>query len=374
MSNANEAIKAARGSHRLGFLVTFTALAMLLAPFPIDYSRPLQEAYVLRDLQLSDYERYIKTGLESNTLLPHSKDMIPGNWEEEIIGFLQTHLTSNSATKRKWLIRKGDFPNPDWSVDPIVAYEKPPTNGTMEKWLEWMQSSKPAKYYVPDWNTASFSMSRNYPGKPPIIRHFSVSKSETGRHPGEYIFRAYGEISVLQNEPKTRPERNNWWVELGLKSRRDLFEDGKKSALLDENKFIIEGEVDSGLREIRYGGAGVKQWLIASGNWDNLSMVTELGETVFPGLREKWSEVRNQPLNEAINYMEEKQRKIQDVSLFGISVSGQLFIVAIPFAYLVLFSHLFIHLRYIKRIQLRKGLDSIAEAPWMGLYNDRVAQ
>ena len=85
---------------------------------------------------------------------------------------------------------------------------------------------------------------------------------------------------------------------------------------------------------------GIRQWLESNGTWSKLTEKNDAGEVVLPGMRKNWSELHDRSLGDAIAFMEQKQKDIQDVSLLGLTVPGQLCVIAIPLAYLVF--HLFL--------------------------------
>jgi hypothetical protein len=136
---------------------------------------------------------------------------------------------------------------------------------------------------------------------------------------------------------------------------------------------IYMAEVTSHLRDYQV-ACGIKHWLQNRGLWSKVSRSEGFGEIVLPEMRLYWPELRERYLNEAIFFMEQKEKEIQDVTLLGIPVPGQLCVAAIPVAYLVIYLYLLLDVRYLRRIQIAVGLSDISAAPWSALYNDQAAK
>lgn len=317
-----ERLESARNWHKLGFVVSATALVLLFAPFKTDYHQALNEAYILRDLRVDDYQKWARGFLGQNTLLPQSREVGWGDWQRNITLFLSSKLDFQVGGQ------------PDWDVTAIVEYEHAPTNGGLADWQAWISSSKPASYYHPDWSTARLSASRDGVGvtKPPAVRHFLLRASTWHRYDGEYSFRAYIELDEPSGKQPTaavgRPNIAKWWEPLDRLDSRELFEKHQQSGL-DGNRFLVEGDVGSQLKGIG-DKTGIRQWLEAAGFWSKLTSNDGAGEVVLPGMRRTWSDLRDRSLGDAIAFMEQKQREIQDVSLLGLPVPGQLCVVAVP--------------------------------------------
>jgi hypothetical protein len=347
--------------------VAATALVLLFAPAKADYRKALNEAYLLRDLRISDYERFVRGFIGLNTLLP-SANTSWGQWPRNITAFLDSKLD--------FKVRDGDFPNPDWKITPILKYEGPPTNGTLQDWHIWITSSKTVSYFHPDWSTARLSASRDRATPPPVVRHFLLGPSAWHRFPGEYTFRAYLDFNLTEDDrsqyANDRAKRVDWWSTLDALESRDLWGPEAHQELGD-NRFIVEGDLGSQLREA-CSKCSIRDWLKQRGLWSQLSLTDSAGEIVLPGMRAHWSELRDKPLQDAIALMEQKQKEIQDVSLLGLPVPGQLCVVAIPLAFLVIDLFLLLDLRSLRRIQNRQGLGDTVAAPWMALYADWAAR
>ena len=375
MSKATETVKAARNSHRLSFVVSFTALALLFAPPHVDFQSALQETYALRKLKMSDYETFLRDLSNPISLLPVRDDPWPppDGYGGEITNFLNATLAKRGVIGEMPpdKVRKGPDSDPNWAVMPIVDYERPPTNGTIQQWSEWVQSTKPGRVLEPGWLAARFGSSRALSGRVPRVRFFSV-KPNIDRD-GEYLFRAYCELGETDEHSQVPSKDDDWWSEIEQEYSRELsFHVGKHPPpIMTDDRFVLEGGVGGEFREMR--NSGVRSWLTRSGRWPKLTESDDLGETVLPALRVHWSTLQDKPLSDAITFMEDKQRDIQDVSLFGIPIPGQLCVVAIPMGYLVLFLHLLIHLRCLRRIQDANSIENVEDAPWMGLYHDRLA-
>lgn len=351
-----ERLESACKWHKLGFVVSATALVLLFAPFKTDFRQALNEAYILRDLRADDYERWARGFLGINTLLPQLAEVPWGDWQQNITLFLSSKL--DFAVEGR----------PDWDVTAIVEYERAPTNGSLANWLAWVSSSKPASYYQPDWSTARLSASRDGVGitKPPLVRHFLLRASEWRRFDGEYSFRAYVE------QDQGQAPVANWWKPIDNLDSRDVF--GRHQELgLDDSRFLVEGDLSSQPTLIA-DKTGIRQWLEAAGIWAKITTNDGAGEVVLPGMQRNWSDLRERSLGDAISFMEAKQREIQDVSLLGLPVPGQLCIVAIPLAYLVILLFLLLDVRSILMSPSANKDPLATGVAWFAVYDDGVAR
>ena len=365
MSNAKATIEAARGWHKFGFAISATALILLFAPQKADLGAALSEAYTLRELPIESYERFVSGFIGQNKLLPPRRSMAPGDWPVNITAFLNAEMGQN--------VIRGNFPNPTWNIDVIVDYERPPVDKTIADWFRWITSSQPASYYHPDWKTASLSMSRGGAASP-LVRHFSVRPSRFQRSAGEYTFEAYLDLRITSNDQSEyvnrRASREDWWSEL---ENVDFLSLKKKQSMdLGSDRWVIEGDVDSVLMPV-HGKTGINHWLRQSGIWQRLSNTNNLGEAVLPGIREHWPQLEGMTLAAAISYMEGAQKEVGSVSLLGAAVPGELLLVAIPLAYLLVHLSLLLDIRFLRSLQHSNVDVDPSDAPWMGLYDDTLA-
>jgi len=72
--------------------------------------------------------------------------------------------------------------------------------------------------------------------------------------------------------------------------------------------------------------------------------------------------------------MEAQQRRLRDVSLFGIAVPGELRAVAIPLAFAMTHQLLLLHLRSCNNLLAEDNQPSHEHFPWIGLYKEKLAQ
>ena len=100
---------------------------------------------------------------------------------------------------------------------------------------------------------------------------------------------------------------------------------------------------------------------------------TRVDDTGLPHLREHWSVLSSKTLDEAIGYMEQEQKHIRDISLFGLSVPGSLCLVAIPLAFAVSHLYLVLHLTSVAAAS-RTMKDPPSHFPWIGLYQETLAK
>ena len=264
----------------------------------------------------------------------------------------------------------GDIPNPTTNIDIILEYERPPVNETIFEWVRWIESTKPAEYYRPDWSTAQLSGSRDE-SQSPIVRHFSVEPSSHRRYVGEYTFRAYLDLRTTSSDRSTdieeRRDRDDWWSD--LKGYGVFGEEKGHISDLGADRWIIEGDV-KGIRK-SVSGPSVNLWLKRSGIWPHLAVTENLGEAVLPGILKHRLRLEEMTLPAAISYMEQQHTKIESVSLLGLSVPGSLFLIAIPLAHLLAHLSLLVEIRHLNG--LRKSREDV-EALWMGFYSDGLAK
>lgn len=346
MSNVEKTVETARATQRLTLGVGATAIALFLAPYTTDYTRALNEANTLRDLSMADYERHARGFIPINTLLPQrpiasTLERNPTDWPQQITDFLAKILTANPL-RIPLELTPGETSSPRWDITPILKYPKPPTNGNLEEWRQWISSTERASYFDPEWSSARLSRSRDgYPGVT-VVKTFTVQPSETKRSPGEYTFRAE--------------------LEMSFKSTIGAV---KETAL-------VEGDVDSRAKQLPDDSC-VNVWLRRSNLWSVLASNDSKGEQLLTGLQAHWGELRGKTLDDAIRFMEAKQTEIRTVSLLGISVTDQLAAIAVPLAYFLLNVYLLLHLRFLRLFPIEERLEA-AGYPWIGLYRDRLAR
>lgn len=135
---------------------------------------------------------------------------------------------------------------------------------------------------------------------------------------------------------------------------------------------VVEGFVKgSTSRPVNTGsiGAGsVNLWLRTHPLLKNL-FDTGLQPEPLPRLHEHWSVLGDKSLSEAIGYMEQQQRAFKDVAILGVTVPGQLCVVALPLAFIASFGYLYLHLRM--AVVTSPGVA--ASFPWIGIYDDWLA-
>ncbi len=371
MADTKAILESARTWHKLCLVVSGTALLLLLAPKNVDYQSALEEAYTLRDLDFQRYESFARGFLPINTYLPGGYGDYALNIATFLTSKLDFHVQPIESTR--------------WDVKLIVQYDQAPTNGSLQEWHAWLTSGRKPTYFVPDWDTARLSMSRSGNGlaSAPTAQYFTIRSSSWHRFPGEYTFRAFIDASPATSRttdgglPVTASQWRNsqWWSALDVLDSRDLWE---KARILGSDHFVVEGDLSSHLAAATDNPSisgpndktTVRDWLIQAGLWTKLSTAGKSGEVVLPALRVYWSDLHQRPLQDAIAFMEEKQREIQDIDLLGLRVPGQLCIEAIPFAYLVIFLFLLLDVRYLRRVQIAEGLGDLSVAPWVVLYDD----
>ena len=72
LSVSEETLKTLRLTHLLGIGVAATALIVLFAPFQVDFTEALKEAALLKSLNITEYEMYVRGMVASPDVLPKS--------------------------------------------------------------------------------------------------------------------------------------------------------------------------------------------------------------------------------------------------------------------------------------------------------------
>ncbi|MEM9113962.1 MAG: hypothetical protein AAGD10_10430 [Myxococcota bacterium] len=359
MGGASETLKAARASHRLSLLASFTALAVLFTPPKVDYGDALVEAHTIRGLATADYEAFLRGRLPETEFRPTPTAF------ESLTDFLRQKAQHRNETP-SWTI--GDVDKVEYNSSPIVSYETVPDGASLEPWMKWLQSTKEPTYFSPDWRAAAFSMSRAPPSSAVLVRAFSVRQSVYRRTPGEYSFRVYLELPTPSEEVSLWP---NWWRAADALNTREFFTSKDFRLRLGESRIVLEGDCNSKEKAVQ--GGSVRAWLETRGLWSRLTRNDSLGEVLLPAITSHWPRLQRKSLDDAIRFMDEEMARIDTIELFGIHVPGQMFVVAAPLAFLLLSLHILVHARFIRGLSEATMHDDILEAPWVCLYGDRVS-
>jgi hypothetical protein len=348
-------------SHISILLISLVSLLLVITPNKIDYLKALEEAKIIDKLDIDDYETYIRGFQEKPRYVPGGyQGGETKNYGVNIAEFISKleDMISPPSEERIKLVPSDDF---DWSILLITKYELPPTNGSIKDWLLWINSSSRPYCFAPKWETARLSASRHENG---TIRFFSVRDSVLGTKE-YYRFRGYIEYGkTLSTE--------QWWMNIDSKDYRDLFEDKlSREQIVNQNRSFFEGDVKYGDPQVSPGT--ISQWLKARGKWEKLIVIDSKGEQVLPGLHTHWEELKDKSLKEAISIMEEKQNKINDISLFGLLIPGQVCIIIIPLFFMIFSLLLYIDFRYLNNSN-QSGKDKLLVIPWFLFYNDKLSR
>ena len=382
MENLFETYKSIKQYYNLLLTIIATGFILLLSTKENVYEKPLNELTTLRNLEINKYEQYIRGFCGGNDFLPiEARDTFPylgsyafPNLSSNIAKFIISLYRGDGETLN--LITE-EFPNPDWEVVPIVEYDKPPVDGTMTEWKDWIKSTNSAKYYKPNWESAQLSWSRLIGTTPSIIRHFLLKQSEFKRNPGEYTFRAYLDLKINQNDTSQyvsrRSKRYDWWTKYDTLTFQTILElEGDlRDSIDNDSRFIIKGDVNSDSPQ-NLQGTGVYNWLSTSEIWSNISSYNELGESILPGLHSVWADVSNKTIDGAFVTLLDKKNNSKTLSIFGLSVSFLLALILVPVAFLFAEIFLLMHLH-----QLNKEIAKVNEQivyPWIGAYNFLLAK
>ena len=140
LSVSEETLKTLRLTHLLGIGVAATALIVLFAPFQVDFTEALKEAALLKSLNITEYEMYVRGMVASPDVLPKSGIETGRGAAGDILQFMQGKKVCCISTM--W--------SPDWSAKAALKYSPPPKNGSLEEWSKWMSSDTPAQFWTPD--------------------------------------------------------------------------------------------------------------------------------------------------------------------------------------------------------------------------------
>jgi hypothetical protein len=371
MPQSDETWKTLRAAHNLSLATSFATLVLLLVPFEIDFRNAIREATLLKNLPVAEYEAYAQRIVGSPDVLPNnSKHQGTGDAGRQIVFWVaETGICCVALSS-----------SPDWDVQVAVKYDAAPTGQSLQEWQRWITSRTPAEYWKPDWtrvfitfDTREFTANR---AKPRVLRFFSLSPEKDWRNwkRPRYTFRAFfddGEHVGLLPDPTPA---NSWWMPLisTAPERRDRTQ---LSNLHRLGRSIVEGGVDSlephTVTTLAIDTGSVNWWLRTTNRWRSFVDTDGLGGTTLPHLHEHWSVVGEKSLDEALAHMSREQRKVRDVTLLGVTVPGQLCIIAIPFVFLLCHLYLYLHLRTFRR-SVGEPTSSVP-FPWIGIYPDRLA-
>ena len=356
----DELLKTIRSAHLLSVAILFAGLVLLFAPGGVDYSAALNEARILLELDIGDYERYARGLIGSPEFLLHEGET---NYAGvEIVHFLQSIDVCCLAPLQV----------NDWEIVPALQYQKPPKGEALSEWLGWINSTTPASYWVPNWRSAFVSLdtrnqSRPNDVGPRTVVFFSVSPVGHGLwlRP-RYRFLAFFEDGLVEKND------GDWWRDAMSQPLHELWNEDSLTALDETGRSMVKGFVDPlGTRPVveeAVTTGSVYAWLKAHRRRRMLLASDHSGFSALPELRRHWSAVSSQPVREAIAYMQSKQSEIRDVDLLGLSIPGALCLIAVPFGFLVAHTYLYMHLRALRTVLRAKPVEGPISFPWIGLY------
>ena len=357
----SEWFKTVRTAHSLVVAVSLTGLVLLFAPSNTEFSGALEEAITLRDLQLQGYERYARGPIGSPLFLPKTTDH-PTYAGTEIVRFLESLGVCCLAP----------IPTDDWEVLPALDYDPPPVEKPLSEWLNWMSSTVPASFWLPDWSQAFVSVDtrellRREDHGPRTLRFFSVAPEsmDVWRRP-RYRFRAFLEDGLKEGAGET------WWKTFASVPSRQLWDQKGVRSLEQEGRSVVEGFADALERrsvvEESVSTGSVNAWLRSDAAATALFSQASSSPIGLPRIREHWTSLSSMPLPEAIAFMENKQKEIHEVSLLGLAIPGDLCLAAIPLAYLLTVLYFFLHVLALRKVVEVKSEMFADDFPWMGLY------
>lgn len=358
MNLSNESFSTLRAAHLLSIAVSAASLILLFAPFETDFREALNEARVLKELSTSGFQKYAHDALG---LAMASPEFLPRSSRGSV--YVGAQLVFFMKNKMCCLSPE---PANDWSVTPALAYDPPPLGRPLQDWLTWINLKTPARYWSPECDDDTDCT----PADLRALSFFSV-RPDNPRMSGErwYRFRAFFDRALQRKPPAP------WWQGLEDAPSSKFEEKALLESLNREKRSVIEGFVrassDMGERVLPPISAWITHAPSTRALFGSPSRPDELG---MPNLREHWSVLATKPLDEAIAFMEQEQRRVRDVSLFGVSVPGSLCLVAIPLAFAV--SHLYLLLNLSSCID---AVTTMKEAPndhfpWIGLYGEPLAR
>lgn len=386
MHLSDESLKTLRSSHLVIVAIAATAFVLLFAPFGVDFREALEEARSLREIDIAEYETYLRHLVASPDVLPDSGSRDPRGAAGQILLFLNDRVCCVSS-----------LGSPDWDVVPALKYPPIPAGGPLREWLQWMTATAPGEYWRPDWSSAVVSQDtrglerpadknqrilRSFAVRPLIRRAFSVRPDESVTLvSSQYTFLAFFEDGAI---PSTAPRVDVWWPQIMELPETKLWDPDWRHGLDRSGRSVVEGLVYSrvsksvtgeGEGPTAEGVGGLNLWLRTHPRWKDLFRPAKAGERALalPHLAEHWSTLGDKPLGEAIDFMQREQRKVMDVSLFGLSVPGPLCIVAIPLVFLVSLLNLYVHLCSCVSVLNEAEERARDHFPWIGIYPDRLS-
>jgi hypothetical protein len=378
MNLGDESLKTIRAAHLLSIAVSAATLVLLFAPFESDFRESLREARILKELSTRGFEKYahdaIGLAMASPEFLPHQENDSQYTGAR-LVGFMKRQLCCISPEVHS-----------DWSVTPVLAYDPPPIGKPLQEWLTWINLKTPAHYWSPNWNDLYISLdTRKESGQtnqrdpmcgekctPADLRalsFFIVSPSDPGMSGQQwYRFRAFFDLGLQRKPPAS------WWLTLEEVPSSKFEEKLLLEALGKEKRSVVEGfaRVSSTMGQTAL--PPISAWIKYEPSTRGLFESTRSDDIGMSNLREHWSVLATKPLDEAIVFMEQEQKYIRDVNLFGVSVPGSLCIVAIPLAFAVSHLYLLLHLySCISVVMTMKDPPSV-HFPWIGIYKEPLAQ
>lgn len=374
VSISEETLKTLRLTHLLGIGVAATALIVLFAPFQVDFTEALKEAALLKSLNITEYEMYVRGMVASPDVLPKSGIETGRGAAGDILQFMQGKKVCCISTM--W--------SPDWSAKAALKYSPPPKNGSLEEWSKWMSSDTPAQFWTPDWTKSSVSMDTRWLERPKdqeyrMLLFFSVEPDDVNvfsTRPSDSVVwpsSDYRFFAFFQDGMFPPKQIDVWWPEvIGMEDPK-RWDPAWRQTIDKAGRSVVEGVVqshDATLLTTRNIGAGsVNLWLRTHPRLKDL-FAPGREAAPLPHLHEQWSLLSSRSLNEAISYMQQQQQAFRDVAILGVTVPGQLCVVALPLAFMAAFGYLYLHLRMAVATAPRGIAISF---PWIGVYDDRLS-
>jgi len=374
-----ETLKTIRFISRMFLVVSAAALTLLLSPKGPDYDKALEEATVLLNLDDSGYADFVSDRMNTEALLaPPWFVSAKGKWitSWSMVIYDYGDSTSDSLFRT---VPTQESTNSSFTFEKFVLSEPGPIQGNLQDWLDWIVSTRPARYLRPRWSGVVYrqvfdaELAVEVPLESGATRKVVLVDSSHQRAnrpfpPAGYRFHLISPIESLSYNNHRR------WI---------VGDTGSLAARMFERQEgfqqLIKDLRDSAVTHVKLSGAvGVEidslgpnidfgSWLRQTDYWRALS--DSESPMLLPGLMSVWSEVKERNLVEAIKYMEHRESRGRIFELFGQQIYGRYAMIAIPFAFLALQLYLLPYLRFV-HANMSNCQSRLREFPWIGILGD----
>jgi len=353
-------------SKYFNLLMTVTAVSFILLVYPkgIDYNKPLEELYELKNLEI-----WYLSNADVGSILSNAIDSVIYNSEEsffseefdvDLLGSVPTTITSDEIKLELMSYGlRGDYEFTGsfitlffHGIETVVKnhgaafaftfhikYGSPIQNRSVSEWFSFFNKNEVPFIPIPVWESI------NYVDSVSEKSNFFFVSLKTIKNNDSYTFKIEGfSNSTAQKEEERKGT--------SFESK------GSVIATIDDFEPYY-------LRDLR-----PLNWvnLFENDTKDDFFSFFEPDRLpVFPALRTVQSLIGDQNIDNAITTLQEKRDEANKISLLGISVSFYPLFIFIPILLLYINSFLFTHLRQLN--QILKITNAGFVYPWFGTYS-----